>query len=112
MMLSMRVVNKLCLVAWDLTRCSSLPLFHRGRYAGGAAANGVLRCGWAVYVSPHQTAVAQHSILLLAAAELVRRSLWAVLRVEWEAAKALRVVGSRPTPLRRSQTAMEEEALL
>jgi hypothetical protein len=66
-----------------------------------------------VYVSPHQDVVAQHSILLLAAAELARRGLWAVLRVEWEASKALRAVGSRPRPMfRRSQTAMEEEAFL
>mmetsp|Transcript_54494 Transcript_54494/g.108174 ORF Transcript_54494/g.108174 Transcript_54494/m.108174 type:complete len:534 (-) Transcript_54494:149-1750(-) len=57
-------------------------------YAAAVVFNGLARFGWAVYVSPRQTVVAQHTILLLAALELTRRGVWSVLRVELEYAKS------------------------
>ena len=51
------------------------------------AANLVLRLGWAVYVSPDQKIVQQHVVLLLGVAEVVRRFMWAALRVENESLK-------------------------
>ena len=61
--------------------------FHAWFYPVAVAANGLLRLGWAVYISPDQVIVEQHVILLLGVAEVSRRFLWALLRVENEAAK-------------------------
>ena len=47
----------------------------------------MLRLGWAVYVSPDQQIVQQHVVLLLGVAEVVRRFMWAALRVENESLK-------------------------
>jgi len=44
----------------------------------------VMRLGWAILISPSQTYVQQHVILLLGCVELLRRCMWAVFRVEWE----------------------------
>jgi hypothetical protein len=44
----------------------------------------VMRLGWAILISPTQTYLQQHLVLLLGCVELVRRSMWAVFRVEWE----------------------------
>lgn len=43
-----------------------------------------MRLGWAILISPEQTYVQQHIILLLGCIEILRRSMWAVFRVEWE----------------------------
>ncbi len=43
-----------------------------------------MRLGWAILISPEQTYVQQHFILLLGCIELLRRSMWAIFRVEWE----------------------------
>ena len=66
-------------------------------YLVAVVSNAVLRCGWAVYVSPNQTVVAQHTILLLACAELLRRFGWALLRVEW---REVQQPGKQPSPSR------------
>lgn len=43
-----------------------------------------MRLGWAILISPEQTYVQQHIILLLGCIEILRRSMWAIFRVEWE----------------------------
>lgn len=43
-----------------------------------------MRLGWALYISPAQVYVQQHIILVLGCIELLRRTMWAVFRVEWE----------------------------
>ena len=43
-----------------------------------------MRLGWAILISPEQTYVQQHIILLLGCIEIMRRSMWAIFRVEWE----------------------------
>jgi hypothetical protein len=43
-----------------------------------------MRLGWAIYISPAQSYVQQHFILLLGCIELLRRSMRAIFRVEWE----------------------------
>jgi hypothetical protein len=43
-----------------------------------------MRLGWAILISPAQSYVQQHIILLLGCVELLRRSMWAIFRVEWE----------------------------
>ncbi|CAE7682352.1 PHO1-H4, partial [Symbiodinium microadriaticum] len=44
----------------------------------------VMRLGWAILISPSQTYLQQHLVLLLGCVELLRRFMWAVFRVEWE----------------------------
>ena len=56
-------------------------------YFVGICVDLVARLTWAVYISPDQIIVEQHVILLLGVAEVSRRFLWALLRVENEAAK-------------------------
>mmetsp|Transcript_40964 Transcript_40964/g.55817 ORF Transcript_40964/g.55817 Transcript_40964/m.55817 type:complete len:309 (-) Transcript_40964:783-1709(-) len=56
-------------------------------YYSAICSNAVMRFGWAVYVSPEQEVVSQHAILLLACVELVRRFVWALLRLEWQHVK-------------------------
>ena len=46
-----------------------------------------MRLGWAVYISPNQTLLADDIILLLAAVELLRRFQWSIFRIEWEYVK-------------------------
>mmetsp|Transcript_24782 Transcript_24782/g.51851 ORF Transcript_24782/g.51851 Transcript_24782/m.51851 type:complete len:228 (+) Transcript_24782:169-852(+) len=46
--------------------------------------NGCARLTWAVYISPGQTVVRQHVVLVLGCVELLRRAQWALLRLEWE----------------------------
>jgi hypothetical protein len=50
-----------------------------------------MRLGWAIYISPAQAYVQQHIILLLGCVELLRRAMWAILRVEWEWIKIQRM---------------------
>ncbi len=60
-------------------------LFFQPRtYYVAIAVNFTLRLGWAILISPEQPYVQQNYILVLGCAELVRRVLWAVFRVEWE----------------------------
>lgn len=59
------------------------------RYPGyvynlAAGTNALARLGWAVYISPGQQVVQQHTILLLGCVELMRRAQWAAIRLEWE----------------------------
>ena len=49
-------------------------------------------------------------ILLLAGLELVRRGVWALLRVEWEQAK--RLEQDHREPLHRDMSSIEQDALL
>ena len=85
-----------------LTRAMAVP---RGRkypawtYLAAVLSNAVLRFGWAIYVSPKQTIVAQHTILLLGCAELLRRFVWVLIRVEWEEAQK-----EAPTPKAKAIT--------
>ena len=58
--------------------------FPSGFYRFALVSNAFARLGWAVYVSPHQTVVAQQLVLLLGVVELLRRFQWTLLRVEWE----------------------------
>ena len=53
-------------------------------YNIAAATNALARLGWAVYISPGQQVLQQHSILLLGCIELLRRAQWAAIRLEWE----------------------------
>ena len=53
-------------------------------YYCAVALNAVARCGWAIYISPDQTVLAAHMVLVLGCVELLRRSVWALLRLEWE----------------------------
>jgi hypothetical protein len=46
--------------------------------------NAAARLSWAIYISPGQTVVQQHVILVLGCVELLRRAQWALLRLEWE----------------------------
>jgi len=58
--------------------------FHPDRYYAAIALDFVLRLGWAFVISPDQRYVAENYMLLLGAVELMRRSMWAIFRVEWE----------------------------
>lgn len=42
------------------------------------------RTTWAIYISPKQTAVKEHTILLFGVIELLRRAQWALIRLEWK----------------------------
>ena len=44
----------------------------------------IMRLGWAILISPSQTYLQQHLVLLLGCVELLRRFMWSVFRVEWE----------------------------
>lgn len=44
----------------------------------------LMRLGWAILISPGQSYVEQHTILLLGCVELFRRFMWSIFRVEWE----------------------------
>eukprot|EP00614_Pseudopedinella_elastica_P002936 CAMPEP_0172607616 /NCGR_PEP_ID=MMETSP1068-20121228/27760_1 /TAXON_ID=35684 /ORGANISM="Pseudopedinella elastica, Strain CCMP716" /LENGTH=349 /DNA_ID=CAMNT_0013410663 /DNA_START=353 /DNA_END=1402 /DNA_ORIENTATION=+ len=67
-------------------------------YIGAVPLNALLRFGWAIYVSPNQKVVAEHTVLLLAAAELTRRAVWALLRIEWENSKRIAIVVGQAVP--------------
>jgi hypothetical protein len=61
--------------------------FLPSTYYAAIVANFFMRLGWALVVSPEQPFMRQHYLLLLGAVEITRRSLWGVLRVEWECIK-------------------------
>lgn len=76
---------------WGLgnTRCAHFLLrdcllYAPHCYYWAICLDGIMRLGWAVYISPGQVYVRQHVILLLGCVELVRRFMWAIFRVEWE----------------------------
>ena len=74
----------------EFGRPSSAPLLRTSRayplwsYYVALVYNGCARLGWAVYISPGQTVVQQHVVLLLGCVELLRRAQWATFRLEWE----------------------------
>ena len=59
-------------------------VFPDSWYVAGILADFVARLGWAVYISPGQQVVANHTTLLLGTVELIRRAIWALFRLEWE----------------------------
>ena len=59
-------------------------VFPTSWYVAGIVIDLVARLGWAVYISPGQTVVAQHVTLLLGSVELTRRAVWSLFRLEWE----------------------------
>ena len=76
------------LVDWGLFASPRRPRkFPDAVYAYAVASNFVFRLGWAVYVSPDQTVVKQHVILLLGCVEVIRRFQWLLIRVEHEHVK-------------------------
>jgi hypothetical protein len=54
----------------------------------------LLRLGWALVISPEQPYLQQHFVLMLGVLELLRRFMWTVFRVEWEAIRTARGAGS------------------
>jgi hypothetical protein len=90
--LALALASTLCNFLWDVFMDWGL---GRGRpkkfpapfYAVAVGTNFAARLGWAVYVSPDQTLVAQHVILLLGVVEVARRFQWALIRVEHEHVK-------------------------
>lgn len=64
--------------------------FRPSVYYAAVFVDFLARLGWALVISPQQPYLQQHFILLLAAVEISRRCMWAVLRVEWEFVKSLR----------------------
>lgn len=62
-------------------------LFPDAVYYYVVVSNFFARLGWAVLVSPDQTIVKQHVILLLGCIEVVRRFQWVLIRVEHEHVK-------------------------
>lgn len=75
------------LMDWGLGHRRRPKKFPAAFYHVAIVTNLIARLGWAVYVSPDQTLVAQHVILLLGVVEVARRFQWAVIRVEWEHCK-------------------------
>ena len=59
-------------------------VYHPSWYVAAIFTDLVARLGWAVYISPGQQVVAAHVTLLLGTVELLRRAVWALLRLEWE----------------------------
>jgi hypothetical protein len=53
-------------------------------YYAAVCSNAVARTTWAIYISPKQTAVKEHTILLFGVIELLRRAQWALIRLEWK----------------------------
>jgi hypothetical protein len=63
------------------------PVVGRGVYYWAVGANAVMRCAWALSISPGALGIALPRdvlALVLAAVELARRAQWNVLRLEWE----------------------------
>ena len=59
-------------------------MYPNWAYYAAITYNSIARCGWAILVSPYQPIVAAHVVLLLGCVELLRRAIWACLRLEWE----------------------------
>lgn len=62
----------------------SYRLYPRWAFYLAAITNSFARLGWAVLISPRQSLVEQHVILMLGCVELTRRAQWVAYRVEWE----------------------------
>ncbi|KAH8067083.1 hypothetical protein JL721_7778 [Aureococcus anophagefferens] len=99
--LALALASTLCNFLWDVFMDWGL---GRGRpkkfpapfYAVAVGTNFAARLGWAVYVSPDQTLVAQHVILLLGVVEVARRFQWALIRVEHSTSSSTRARRRRP----------------
>jgi hypothetical protein len=72
-------------------------LYPRWAYYVASCTNFFARFGWAVVVSPGQTVLRQHVVLLLSCVEVLRRTQWALLRLEWE--DVHRTFGKEPAKL-------------
>ena len=70
-------------------------VFPTSWYVTAVGLDLLARLGWAVYISPGQTVVAQHVTLLLGTVELFRRALWSLFRVEWEQIRRVAVEEAR-----------------
>jgi len=86
---------------WDVFMDWGLPrhgLFPFWIYGLAVITDAILRLGWAIYVSPEQNVLQQHVILLLGAAEILRRFMWAVFRIEYEHLKHFHVDTTTDAP--------------
>jgi hypothetical protein len=70
-----------------LLRSADTLHFQPYTYYTAMALNLLMRMGWALVISPEQFYTQQHFLLILATVEIMRRILWAVIRVEWEYTK-------------------------
>ena len=120
------VISTMYQLAWDITMDWNL-LDRNGKlrrkrlypfawmYWVIAALNGLLRFGWTLTFVPAQYLDATGVLTqrrwvlgpILAVAEIIRRSLWALIRVEWEVIRTTRSLDDMPLQKMASESASE-----
>lgn len=87
-------------------------LYPRWVYYVAVCSNLITKFGWSIVVSPGQTVMKQHVVLLLSCVEVIRRAQWAMVKLEWEDVQ--RTFGKEPVRMspERSDAARRHTILM